>query len=331
MNKRIRKELTKLYNQQNKKPLLDNEFIISTDSTLELIKVLVKLPLDSVYKYKFLRLNFEIPEDYPYSPPKVTFINHDSVRIHPNMYEDGKCCATILNTWGNDKYEKWTSSMTIETVIISFMSFFDNDPYAHEPGDRGDDSYTIYVLYQSWSSCLIKYLEREEDELFQEYLQQYMVSNYNDIIYYLGVLESFYLVQFYYTKCFEIGWYEINYPKIIKKINRLYNRYIQYSDDEEEENIVVGSSSNTQTESEEKIIKCCICMDTHRLYDPIFFVKFACNHEFHRVCMRTHEGMCPVCRSELTNSDLGLLNFKWKRKSSSSTPTTNQRKRVRLE
>jgi ubiquitin-protein ligase len=339
MNKRVLKELTKMYDQQSKRPLLENEYIVSMESTLDNIKVLVKLPLDSVYRHKFLRLDFEMPEDYPYSPPKVTFVNHDQVRIHPNMYENGKCCATILNTWGDNQFEKWTSSMNIESFIISFMSFFDNDPYSHEPGDKGDDSYTIYVLHQSWSSCLLKYIDNEEDDLFQDYLQQYLVANYYEILHYLQVLDQMYYPEFYFTKCFEIMWYPINYNKIITKIKRFYNKFksikttegiIETEGTEGTEGI--GSSrdvckkrkGNPSTQEQ----KCCICMDTHNLYDPIFFVTFECTHKFHRVCMKTHENICPVCRSILTDNDKALLGFKWKKK---ATTTITSRKRIRLD
>jgi ubiquitin-protein ligase len=292
------------------------------------------------------------------------------------MYEDGKCCATILNTWGDNKYEKWTSSMNIESIIISFMSFFDNDPYSHEPGGTGDDSYTIYVLHQSWSSCLLRYLDHEEDNLFQEYLQKYLIQNYSEILYYLEILHSAYGIDFYYTRCFEISWYNINYLRIINKVRRLYSRLTQENQEDNEENQEeyqenqedqeeyvenneyqeyqedtenqenhedIGNTSNTENVSDlvntvgsskmcvetEKSLRCCICMDTKKLYDPIYFVKFHCNHEFHRVCMKTHESICPMCRKELTENDLGLLNFKWKRKNTSSTQQS--KKRIRLE
>jgi ubiquitin-protein ligase len=179
MNKRILKELAGMYRQQQRQGY-DNRIIISHD-TSQCIKALIRAPDDSVYKHKFFRFDFEIPEDYPYNPPKMTFVNHDGVRIHPTLYEDGRCCATILNTWGNDAIEHWTSSMTIESVLLSFMSFFDNDPYAHEPGGRGDESYTAYVRYQSWITCFLRYFELEKDCLFKETMNRYLVENIQDI------------------------------------------------------------------------------------------------------------------------------------------------------
>ena len=116
MNKRLLKELIQLVNEQNSKPFLENDYLIYfDDSNISKISSIIKGPYDSLYRHKFIRLDFEIPDNYPHSPPKVTFVNHDGVRIHPNMYENGQCCATILNTWGSSIYEKWTSS------ILSFL------------------------------------------------------------------------------------------------------------------------------------------------------------------------------------------------------------------
>ena len=92
-NKRLLRELRTLGVQQNNKPLLENDYLIEYGDNLNVIHTIIKAPKDSVYNHRFIRLDFHIPNDYPFSPPKVKFINYDSVRIHPNMYEDGNCCA----------------------------------------------------------------------------------------------------------------------------------------------------------------------------------------------------------------------------------------------
>ena len=42
--------------------------------------------------YYFFKLIF--PQNYPHSPPTVTFLTNgsDYVRIHPNLYRNGKTC-----------------------------------------------------------------------------------------------------------------------------------------------------------------------------------------------------------------------------------------------
>ena len=181
MNRRLYKELENLILQQNSKHLVDNDYLIYfDDSNMNKVYAIIKGNTDSVYKHKFIRLNFDIPKEYTYVPPIVTFINFDGVRIHPTLYEDGRTCSTILNTWPSDN-EKWSSSFGIETVLLTFQSFLDNNPYTHEPGGRDDITYTNYVLQQTWETCLFKYLRCPYPEIFLQYINQYLFTNIDTI------------------------------------------------------------------------------------------------------------------------------------------------------
>lgn len=221
VNKRLLREIKSLLETQNTKPLLDNDYLVLlNEENSNLVHTIIKAPTDSVYKHTFIRLDFEIPSDYPHSPPKVFFINHDNVRIHPNMYEDGKVCATILGTWPSDN-EKWTSSMGIETTILALMSFFDNNPYTHEPGGRDNPTYTTYVRHQSFITCLIRYLQKESIYEFKHYIQEYMLSYIDQIFLELDQLNNRYPANYYYTPCFEIDNFHINYTLISYKLQEL--------------------------------------------------------------------------------------------------------------
>jgi ubiquitin-protein ligase len=315
MNKRLLKEILDLQKKQNAKNLLENDYLIYIDdSNINKVYTIIKAPYDSVYKHKFIRLNFEIPENYPYSPPKVTFVNYDGVRIHPTMYQDGQCCSTILNTWGDSKYEKWTPSMGIETILLMFHSFLDNNPYTHEPGGRDDPSYTDYVLYQSWYSCLIKYLQNEEIELFTEFMYEYLIKNINDIFNDINELNNIYPAGNYYTRCFEIEDYCINYMRIINHLEYYYNVYYEekyyYDESNEDFSNKFGeyeeSISVSESEKSEENIKCNICFDTKQSIKDII-VKLSCNHLFHINCIKqnllNNEDVCPMCRKELSMCD----------------------------
>lgn len=333
MNKRLTKELYVYFKNQSTKPLLDNDYIISYESGMTgmtsvsnnnnmIVKCLIKSPSESVYKHKFLRLNMEIPEDYPHSPPKVFLVNYDGIRIHPNMYENGKCCATILNTWGDDKYEKWTSSMNIETIIITFQSFLDNNPYKHEPGGRDSKSYTDFVKYQSWITCLIRYLENEDDEFFLKYIYEYIHVNYSHMINDLNVLIDLYPYNYYYTECFEIENYIINYEAIKYTLTQYY-QYIQYI----KELDLINGTSSAEIETFNDFINtecnynCCICYDTHDINhtkeetNEFCIILKDCNHSFHKKCLIDHVekngSICSLCRKELNKSDVLDLKDKY--------------------
>ncbi len=298
MNKRLIKEITNIQTDIRKRG--DIGYVISVpDDDICKVKVLIKGVYDSVYRHKFIRLDIVIGDQYPFTPPEVYFINYDGVRIHPNMYENGKCCLTILNTWGDNIFEKWTSSMGIETIILAFQSFLDNNPYTYEPGGRDDETYTVFVKYQSWKTCLIRYLENETEEIFLEYMYKYILNNYKEIEETLNNLIREYPYGSYYTKCFEIYYFMINYTNIKKILEDFYSYLSKDIDmcclndpDTEKEYIY---------EEEQHKGVCEICFENSIKND--FKIALRCDHIFHYNCLMKHieinASLCPMCRDEI--------------------------------
>lgn len=322
MNKRLAKEILELQKKQNSLPLLDNDYLIYIDDyDMNKIYTIIKAPYDSLYRHKFIRLDLDIPENYPFSPPKVTFVNHDNVRIHPTMYENGQCCSTILNTWGNSKYEKWTPSMGIETILLMFHSFLDNHPYMHEPGGKDNPSYSNYVLYKSWYSCLIRYLQYETIDIFLDYIYEYLFNNIGEIFDYLHELHNTYPDSFYYTPCYEIDTYYINYTRVIHDLEYYYNSYLEentknlsdsYSDS------LLSYNYDTEMENLTHNINCHICFDTNNINENMdILLHLSCNHSFHLKCIQqnliNNEDVCPMCRKELCFADKLIIesNNNW--------------------
>ncbi len=334
-NKRFLKEIQRLYLQQSQRELLENDYLIRYDeANINKLYAIIKAPHDSVYRHKFIRLDFTIPDNYPHSPPQVTFVNYDCVRIHPNMYENGKCCATILNTWGDNIFEKWTSSMGIETILLTFHSFLDNNPYMYEPGDRDDQSYTVYVLYQSWVSCLIRYLQNEKDETFINFIHTYMLTNIDEIFSDLRNSSVIYPYAYYNTRCFEIERFLVDYERLSLTLQNYYN-YIDFTENfksDDDTQISFNDFMNTEYD-------CCICYDTiepnenaiepnENAIEPnenaielngdrgnLFRLK-NCKHLFHKNCLEKHietnNRLCPMCRTELEENELvEQLNEIW--------------------
>lgn len=302
-NRRLMKEIHKLLLEQGQRDLLDNDYLIHIDEdNTNLVHALIKPPQDSVYRHKFIRLDLKIPDNYPHSPPEVTFINYDGVRIHPNMYENGKCCSTILNTWGDNQFEKWTSSMGIETVLLTFHSFLDNNPYTYEPGGRDNPSYTVYVLFQSWHTCLIRYLQHETIPLFVHFMHNYLLTHVEHVFMDLQQLEERFPFGTYHTRCFEVDDYTINYERIIMTLQHLYN-YLDYT-----ENMIDETEPIDFNQFFSRDYECNICFDTENHPSCI---QLECHHKFHLVCLTSHiesnAALCPMCRKELSSGDTNRM------------------------
>jgi ubiquitin-conjugating enzyme E2 J2 len=66
----------------------------------------------------------ELPEDYPFSPPKIRFFTQNG------RFEVGK---SICTTFTHYHKETWSSSWNIRTIITALISFM----YANEKGIGG--------------------------------------------------------------------------------------------------------------------------------------------------------------------------------------------------
>ena len=79
-------------------------------------------PSDSPYQGGLFFLNIHFPVDYPFKPPKVTFITKI---YHPNINSNGGICLDILK-------DQWSPALTISKVLLSISSLL-TDPNPDDP------------------------------------------------------------------------------------------------------------------------------------------------------------------------------------------------------
>lgn len=88
--------------------------------------------LISPYTGGFFLFQVNFPEDYPMSPPKVTFHPQNTTcRFHPNYYTTGKVCLSIINTWGA---ADWSPSMSLMALLHTLEERFFEQALGCEPG-----------------------------------------------------------------------------------------------------------------------------------------------------------------------------------------------------
>ena len=145
---------------------------------------------DSPYRYGNYMFRFTFPEDYPFSPPKVKYLTNDGIiRYHPNLYKNGTCCLSILNTWKGDQ---WTSCQTILSVLLSISSLFQNNSLILEPGVRmyhpDVEKYNRIIEYKNidFAVCEIVTMVNDEQNVEKIYNLQYCISLFRN-----EILETF--------------------------------------------------------------------------------------------------------------------------------------------
>ena len=149
--------------------LLKNEKIINDEniyykhSTTNLLigYALIIGNKDTPYKNGFYLFKFNFPDNYPFSPPLVTFLSNDGkMRFNPNYYTCGKVCLSLLNTWKGDG---WTSCQTIYSILIVLANVFNSNPLLNEPGininDPNLEKYNFLVEYKNYQFSIIEQLK----------------------------------------------------------------------------------------------------------------------------------------------------------------------------
>ncbi len=87
--------------------------------------MLITGPRGTPYANGCFEFDVYFPPDYPQSPPLVHLLTtgNGTVRFNPNLYNDGKVCLSILNTWHGRPEEKWNPQhSTLLQVIFSFIN-----------------------------------------------------------------------------------------------------------------------------------------------------------------------------------------------------------------
>ena len=132
------------------------------ESDITNIKALIIGPPNTPYENGFYFFDIKFPNDYPFNPPKVKFMTHESgVRFNPNLYSNGKVCLSILGTWSGPG---WTTCLNLNTVLLSIQSLLNENPIVNEPGFEKETgtkakNYSSIINYFNIKTATIKMLE----------------------------------------------------------------------------------------------------------------------------------------------------------------------------
>ena len=111
---------------------------LTDDSNVYDWDILIMGPDGTLYEGGFFKARLVFPPDFPNMPPTMTF---QSDMWHPNVYEDGRVCISILHPPGEDAMnsqesadERWRPILGVEQILMSVVSML-NDPNDESPAN----------------------------------------------------------------------------------------------------------------------------------------------------------------------------------------------------
>lgn len=138
--RRTRRLAQEIVTLSNSLPLSSSSsvFVRAAEERIDVMKVMITGPADTPYMNGCFEFDVWFPIDYPNSPMLInleTTGNH-TVRFNPNLYNDGKVCLSVLNTWHGRPEERWNpETSSFLQVIVSMQSLIlVSEPYFNEPG-----------------------------------------------------------------------------------------------------------------------------------------------------------------------------------------------------
>ncbi len=185
-------------------------------------------PKNTPYQYGNYLFNFKFTEEYPFNPPKVTYLTNDGItRFNPNLYRNGKVCLSILNTWTG---EKWSACQSIRSILITLQITLNEYPLLNEPGivkpkyDNEINLYNELLYYKNIEFTILHYLLFPDsipvkNEEIKDIIKNKFLENKDNILEYIkkniNFKKNINLLNIYDLKTY------VNYDYLLNKYNKL--------------------------------------------------------------------------------------------------------------
>lgn len=173
------------------KTLPETIYVRIYEDRMDLIRAAIIGAKGTPYHDGLFFFDIFLPPEYPYEPPLVHYIS-GGLRVNPNLYESGKVCLSLLNTWTGSGTEVWNpGSSTILQVLLSLQALVLNEkPYFNEAGydkqigkaegEKNSVSYNENAFLVTCKSML--YLLHRPPKHFKELVEEHFSQRSKSIL-----------------------------------------------------------------------------------------------------------------------------------------------------
>ncbi|EXC18111.1 putative ubiquitin-conjugating enzyme E2 24 [Morus notabilis] len=164
------------------KELPETIYVRIFEERMDLIRAAIVGTPGTPYHDGLFFFDIYLPPEYPHEPPMVHYIS-GGLRVNPNLYESGKVCLSLLNTWAGTDTEVWNpGSSSILQVLLSLQALVLNEkPYFNEAGydqqmgkaegEKNSVSYNENAFLMTCKSML--YLLRKPPKHFEALVEEH--------------------------------------------------------------------------------------------------------------------------------------------------------------
>jgi ubiquitin-conjugating enzyme E2 G1 len=112
-------------------------------------------PIGSLYEGEYYNGIISFPNDFPNNPPQIKFI---TPLFHPNIYNNGIICISILHSPGEDQFnyelanERWLPVHTLSSIFLSILNLI------LEPNLESPANIDASILYKKDKKIFRRYI-----------------------------------------------------------------------------------------------------------------------------------------------------------------------------
>lgn len=105
------------------------------EDKMHLFSALIEGPVSTPYEDCLFYFDGYLPDSYPRKPPVVHYHAYCPGKLNPNLYNEGKICLSLLDTWTGKGSEVWTGKSNLLQLLVSIQGLILNsEPYFNEAG-----------------------------------------------------------------------------------------------------------------------------------------------------------------------------------------------------
>eukprot|EP01018_Ginkgo_biloba_P023413 Gb_01294 [translate_table: standard] len=164
------------------KNLPETIYVRVYEDRMDLLRAAIIGAAGTPYQDGLFFFDIHLPTEYPHAPPSA-YYHSGGLRLNPNLYENGKICLSLLNTWtgrGNEVWDPLNSSIlqvlvSLQGLVLNARPYFNEAGYDKQIGKaEGEKNSLAYNENSFLLSCKsMLYLLRKPPKHFETFVKEH--------------------------------------------------------------------------------------------------------------------------------------------------------------